>query len=108
MDKKFFPVIFTACHRDNLCDTILLDVTQFRFSDMLQIGIRQMRAALSRLDELLAREGEIVITRHGKAIGRLLPPESNAPPPSHADLRAAMPRLEVGSEVLLRQDREQR
>ncbi len=75
---------------------------------MLHIGVRQMRAALSHLDELLAREGEIVITRQGKAIGRLLPPQADLPPPSHADLRAAMPRLEVGSEVLMRQDREQR
>ena len=75
---------------------------------MLHIGIRQIRAALSHLEELLAREGEIVITRQGKAIGRLLPPLVDAPPPSHAELRAAMPRLELGSEVLLRQDREQR
>ena len=75
---------------------------------MLQIGIRQMRAALSRLDELLAREGEIAITRRGKVIGRLLPPLIDAAPPSHADLRAAMPRLEVGSEVLVRHDREER
>ena len=75
---------------------------------MLHIGIRRMRAELSRLDELLAREGEIVITRHGKAIGRLLPPLVEAAPPSHADLRAAMPRPEVGSEVLLRQNREAR
>ena len=60
---------------------------------MKEITVREMRAALPRLDELLAREGELVITRRGKPIARLLPtrPAAGAgavPMPSHPEFRA--------------------
>ena len=80
---------------------------------MRVITVREMRAALTRLDELLAREGELVITRRGRPIARLLPARpaagAGAPPmPSHAGFRARMPRLAVGSEALIRADRDER
>ena len=60
---------------------------------MKTLTVREMRAALPRLEELVAKEGEILVTR------RL---------PSHADLRARMCRLSVPSEVLVRADRDLR
>jgi antitoxin (DNA-binding transcriptional repressor) of toxin-antitoxin stability system len=67
-----------------------------------------MRAALPNLERLLAEEGEVVITRNGKPVARILPTRAEKPIPSHADLRSRIPRLEVGSEVLVRQDRDER
>ena len=75
---------------------------------MKTLTIREMRAALAGLDELLAKEGEILITCRGRAVARLLPIEPARGAPSHARLRAAMPRLSVGSEALLREDRDAR
>ena len=75
---------------------------------MKQISIREVRAVLPRLDEVLAREGELIITRHGKAIARLLPPNATAKMPSRGYLRESMPPLSVGSEVYIRQDRDER
>jgi len=75
---------------------------------MITLSIREMRAALTRLDEILAREGEILVTRHGRAIARLVPVRPAASMPSHANLRVRMPRLTVPSEVVVRQDRDER
>ncbi len=75
---------------------------------MKTLSIREMRAALTRLDDLLATEGEIVVTRRGRAVARLLPVRPTRRAPSHADLRAAMPRLAVASEALVREDRDAR
>ena len=75
---------------------------------MTTLNIREMRAALTRLDEILTREGEILVTKRGRAIARLVPVRPAASMPSHADLRARMPRLTVPSEVLVRQDRDGR
>ena len=75
---------------------------------MKRLTIRQMRAALSRLDEIVGQEGELVITRRGRALARVLPIRPQRVLPSHADLRARMPRLAVPSEVLVRQDRDAR
>ncbi len=70
--------------------------------------IREVRAALARLEEVLRREGEVVVTRRGRPIARLLPIRARKAVPSHAGLRAATGRLAVGSEALLRADREGR
>lgn len=75
---------------------------------MRSLTIREVRAALARLELLLAKEGEIVVTRHGKPVARLLPVKQARLMPSHADLRAAMPRLKTGSEALVRADRDGR
>jgi antitoxin (DNA-binding transcriptional repressor) of toxin-antitoxin stability system len=75
---------------------------------MRSISVREMRTALPRLEQLLAEEGEVVITRNGKPVARVLPTPSGTPIPSHADLRGRMRRLDVGSEVLIRQDRDER
>jgi prevent-host-death family protein len=40
---------------------------------MRSVSVREMRTALPRLEQLLAEEGEIVITRNGKPVARVLP-----------------------------------
>jgi prevent-host-death family protein len=75
---------------------------------MKKLSIREVRKELAQLDELVSREGEVVITRRGQPIARLLPLRSEAAMPSHADLRARMPRLEQGSEKHIRTDRDER
>jgi prevent-host-death family protein len=75
---------------------------------MKNLSIREVRRELAQLDDLVAREGEVVVTRRGKAIARLLPMRSKRGMPSHADLRASMPRLKKGSEKHLRAERDER
>ncbi len=75
---------------------------------MRNLSIRQIRKELTQLDELIAREGEIIVTRRGRPIARLLPVSGGGKPPSHADLRACMPRLKQGSEELIRRERDER
>ena len=75
---------------------------------MRTLSIREMRNELGRLDQLISTEDEILITRRGKPIARLIPTGGTRKKPSHADLRAAMPRLTTGSERLLRTERDER
>jgi len=78
---------------------------------MKNINIREIRQELSHLDELLAREGEVILTRHGKPIARVLPIAQESGTlrlPSLKWLRDKMPRQEIGSEALIREDRDAR
>lgn len=75
---------------------------------MKTLSIREMRSALSHLEELIAEAGEVVVTRRGRPLARILPVRSLRRIPSRAALRASMPALKVPSEVLIRQDRELR
>jgi prevent-host-death family protein len=75
---------------------------------MITLTIREMRAALTHLDKILATEGEVLVTKRGRPLARLVPVRPAGSMPSHADLRARMPRLTVPSEVLVRQDRDGR
>ncbi len=75
---------------------------------MRKLSTRQMRAELPRLEELLAAEGEVVLTRRGKPIARLRPIAEGGARPSHARLRRRMAPLARGSEVLVREDRDGR
>jgi prevent-host-death family protein len=75
---------------------------------MRELSIREMRAALGRLDELVEEEGEVVVTKHGKPVARVLPIRRGRPAPSLEAHRASLPPLPVGSEVLVRQDRDER
>jgi prevent-host-death family protein len=75
---------------------------------MRELSIREMRAELGRLGELLEVEGELVITRHGRPVARVLPLGPRRRRPSHADLRSSMPQLAVGSEAAIRADRDER
>lgn len=72
------------------------------------LSIRDVRAALPRIDELLAREGEVLVTRRGEPIARLVPIARKRPVPSHDELRAGLPYLATASERLVRADRDER
>ena len=86
------------CHNRIQCDT--------KGVRMISLSIREVRSELARVEEILASEGEVIITRRGSAVARLLPIRTAAKPPSHADLRARMKRMPEGSEVLIRQERD--
>jgi len=75
---------------------------------MKKLSIRQAREALTNIDELLAREGEVVITKRGKAVARLLPAQPRKPAPSHADLRASIRPQAIPSEALIGAERDER
>lgn len=75
---------------------------------MKSVSVRDMRNALSTLDELVAKEGELLVTRRGKPIARVLPVGRSGGPPSHLALRKSMPHLKHSSEDLVRKDREAR
>jgi antitoxin (DNA-binding transcriptional repressor) of toxin-antitoxin stability system len=74
---------------------------------MQTLSVREIRAALPELERMLREQGEVVITRRGRPIARVLPMPAGTMP-SHADFRATMPRLSVGSEHYVRADRDER
>ncbi len=65
---------------------------------MKEMSIREMRAELSRLGRLLDREGELIVTRRGRPIARIVPFDPCRKMPSHADSRSRLPRLSSGVE----------
>jgi antitoxin (DNA-binding transcriptional repressor) of toxin-antitoxin stability system len=75
-----------------------------------RVSVREARALLPRLEEELAREGDIVLTRRGRPVARLsrLEQEPAPGPISTAALRARARPVEVPSEVLIRRDRDER
>ena len=74
---------------------------------MKELSIRQMRASLGRLDELLEKEGEVILTRRGRRVARVLPLKPKRTLPTHRDLRKRMPLLKPSDE-LVRADRDER
>src|SRR5260370_7370306 len=79
-----------------------------RRNNLKTLSIREMRSALSRIEEIVAEEGEVVVTRRGRPLARILPPRPRRGIPSRAEWRASMPKLKGPSEELIRQDRGQR
>jgi len=77
---------------------------------MRSLSIREARGVLPRLDELVAEHGEIVITRRGKPILRVLAVGSPPPPgpDRNAALRASLPTQRTSSTDVVRADREER
>ena len=75
---------------------------------MRKLSVREIRASLPQLEQILEQEGEVVVTRNGEPIARVLPVARKGEMPSHAELRSRMPCLSVGSEVLVRQERDER
>jgi prevent-host-death family protein len=72
------------------------------------LSVREVRAALPRLEDVLREVGEITVTRHGQPVARLLPIRARRAKPTHADLRASMKPLRQPSERLVRADRDAR
>lgn len=75
---------------------------------MKQVNIRELRALLARVDEVLAEEGELVVTNRGRPVARMVPVERRKAMPSHAEHRARMPFQETASADLIREDRDSR
>jgi len=75
---------------------------------MKKISIREVRQSLTHLDQILAAEGEVVITRRGEPIARLARIGRKRPIPSHRDLREAMRPMRKASEEMIRRDRDAR
>lgn len=65
---------------------------------MDRIGIYDAKARLSELVAEVAKGGEVVITRRGKAVARLVPPEAprkGAPARAARRIRALCDRLNI-------------
>jgi len=75
---------------------------------MKELSVREAREAIGRLDQLLADEDAVTITRHGEPIARLLPIVRRRPIPSHRELRDSMRPLGTPSEALVREERDGR
>jgi antitoxin (DNA-binding transcriptional repressor) of toxin-antitoxin stability system len=75
---------------------------------MRQVTVRQMRELLPEIEKELHAEGELILTRRGTPVARLVPLAPTARRPSNADLRAMMPLQTVTSEQLVREDRDER
>jgi len=75
---------------------------------MRKLTIREARQSLSHLDRLLAVEEEVMITRRGDPIAKVVQVGRKRPIPSHRDLREGMKRMHKGSETFLRKDRDER
>ncbi len=76
---------------------------------MRRATIREIRALLPDLEAILAVEGEILLTRHGRPVARVVPlAQEGMQRPSHVAFRARLPLQEVPTEELVRQDRDER
>ena len=75
---------------------------------MRALSIREVRAALGNIEEIVEKEGELLITRHGKPVARIVPVERPRRLPSHKAFRDSMPFQEISSQVLIREDRDAR
>ena len=75
---------------------------------MKELNIREMRASIGQLEELVNDAGELVVSRRGRPIARVLPVSRRRPRPDHADLRAQMPCLATPSAALIRDERDER
>ena len=78
---------------------------------MKALSIRAAREAMPHLDDLVAEHGEVVITRRGKPILRVIPLGGANPPGGHdrnAALRARLEPQPTSSSQLIREDREDR
>jgi prevent-host-death family protein len=73
---------------------------------MRTMSIRELRDSLSFIGEIVSRDGEVVLTRHGRPLAKLVSLSPGRSAPSHADLRASMPYLSEPSEQLVRADRD--
>lgn len=75
---------------------------------MQTLNIREIRNVIGNLEELLNAAGEIVITKHGDAIARILPMQDKIRRPSHKDLHQLTKKLSMPSEKLVRDSRDER
>ena len=75
---------------------------------MMKLSIREARHSLSSIEQILAQEGEVTITRRGKEIAHVIPINRIVSIPSHSALRGKTLRHKRGSEEFVRADRDER
>lgn len=75
---------------------------------MQTLNIREVRSALGRLEILLDTTGEIIITKRGEAIARIVPIQGKKRRPTHEELHRLTKKLKTPSEKLLRNLRDER
>jgi prevent-host-death family protein len=75
---------------------------------MKTVSAREMRTTWPKIEKLLAKHGEIVVTRRGKEIARVVPARQSIDFAAHEALRRSMRFQETPSEVLIGEDREAR
>jgi antitoxin (DNA-binding transcriptional repressor) of toxin-antitoxin stability system len=82
---------------------------------MKTLGVREVRQRYEVLKETLEREGEVILTHHGKPFARVLPWTGQSDRSRLAErsrelakFRATLPFQKVPSEVLVREDRDAR
>ncbi len=75
---------------------------------MKTLTIREAREGLSHPEALFADADEVLVTRHGKPVARLLPVNSKPRVRSMADFLAGQMMQAVPSEVIVGMDREDR
>ena len=74
---------------------------------MKELNIRMMRASLGQLAELVAAEGEKLISRQREPIARVLPMIPQRRRPHHAELRQRMQLLIFSSANVIRDERDE-
>jgi antitoxin (DNA-binding transcriptional repressor) of toxin-antitoxin stability system len=76
---------------------------------MKTMTIREAREGLSHPDQMFADSDEVLVVKHGEPVARILPVEPRKKAfRSLAAFRASMPFQDVPSEVLIREDRDER
>lgn len=75
---------------------------------MKVVSAREMRTTWPKIEKLLTKYGEIVVTRRGKEIARVVPARRPVDFSAHEALRRSMPFQEIPSEVMIREDRDSR
>jgi antitoxin (DNA-binding transcriptional repressor) of toxin-antitoxin stability system len=82
---------------------------------MKTLGVREVRQRYEVLKETLEREGEVILTHHGKPFARVLPIAGVSQQALRAQrgkelaaFRATLPMAKTPSEVLIREDRDAR
>jgi antitoxin (DNA-binding transcriptional repressor) of toxin-antitoxin stability system len=75
---------------------------------MKTINVRELRAGIPNLREILEREHELLLVSNGVPVARILPAPRKRPFQSLAEHRARMQRVKVPSEVLIREERGRR
>ena len=80
---------------------------------MKTLTIREAREGLSHPDQMFADADEVLVVKHGEPVARILPvtPSAEARKKTFRSLaafRATLPFQDVPSEVLIREDRDER
>lgn len=75
---------------------------------MKTLNIREAREGLSHPEQMFADDDEVLVVCRGEPVARILPAKPKPKARSLKWLRDTMPCQEVGSEVLIREDRDAR